>query len=87
MTILAWVVLGLMSGFVASTLVGKGHGAGVALDTVLGVAGAIVGGLIFTAGSAADVPGFNLWSLFVATGGAVLALAGYRAVAPRLGLA
>lgn len=90
MTILAWVVLGLICGFVAST-VGNGrragvHPTGVLLDTVLGVAGAIVGGLVFTAVGAAGVSGFDLWSLFVATGGAGLVLTGYHALSRHRGL-
>jgi uncharacterized membrane protein YeaQ/YmgE (transglycosylase-associated protein family) len=86
MTILAWVVLGLISGFIARTVANAGGGS-VRLDTALGVAGAIVGGLIFTAVGAAGVTGFDLWSLFVATGGAASALAAYHALSRRRRLA
>jgi uncharacterized membrane protein YeaQ/YmgE (transglycosylase-associated protein family) len=100
MTILAWVVLGLISGFIASMLVDD-HGVdshrvdgrrvdsprtGVALDTVLGIAGAIIGGLVFTAVGAGGISEFNLWSLFVATVGAALVLAAYHTLARHRGL-
>ena len=83
MTILAWVVLGLISGFIASMIVD----AHVALDTVLGIAGAIVGGLAFSAVGADGISEFNLWSLFVAATGSALVLAGYHALSRHRGLA
>jgi uncharacterized membrane protein YeaQ/YmgE (transglycosylase-associated protein family) len=82
MTILAWIVLGLVAGLVARTIVDR-HGSGIVLDTLLGIGGAIVGGLAFTAAGAAGVTGFDLASLGVAGAGAGVALGAYHAVAWR----
>ena len=73
MSIIAWIVLGLVSGFIASKVVNK-SGEGVVLDIVLGVVGAVVGGFAFNAVGASGVDGFNIWSLFVAILGAVVVL-------------
>ena len=62
MSILAWIVLGLISGFVASKIVNK-TGEGVLIDIVLGIVGAIVGGWIFAAIGHSGVTGVNLYSV------------------------
>ena len=82
MSILAWIVLGLLSGFIASQLVNRG-GEGPLLDIVLGVVGAVVGGFVFNLVGATGVTGFNLWSLFVAVIGAVVVLVVYHALLRR----
>jgi uncharacterized membrane protein YeaQ/YmgE (transglycosylase-associated protein family) len=82
MSILAWIVLGLIAGFIGSKLVNK-TGEGVILDIVLGVAGAVVGGWLFSMFGAHGVTGVNLYSLFVAVIGAVLVLVLYHAVTGR----
>jgi len=82
MSIIAWLILGLVAGFIASKLVNK-TGEGLVLDIVLGVVGALVGGAIFSFLGSAGVTGFNLWSLFVAVVGAVVVLVAYHAVAGR----
>jgi uncharacterized membrane protein YeaQ/YmgE (transglycosylase-associated protein family) len=79
MSILAWIVLGLLAGFIGSKLVNK-TGGGVGLDIVLGIVGAIVGGLVFNALGARGVSGLNLYSLFVAVVGSVLLLVTYHAM-------
>jgi uncharacterized membrane protein YeaQ/YmgE (transglycosylase-associated protein family) len=79
MSILAWIVLGLIAGFIGSKLVNK-SGEGVILDIVLGVVGALVGGYLFSIFGAHGVTGLNLYSLFVAVIGAVLVLLVYHAV-------
>ncbi len=79
MSILAWVVLGLIAGFIGSKLVNK-TGEGVILDIVLGVVGALVGGYLFSIFGAHGVTGLNLYSLFVAVIGAVVVLLIYHAV-------
>jgi len=73
MSIIAWIVLGLVSGFIASKIVNK-SGEGVFLDIVLGVVGAVVGGFLFNLVGATGVDGFNIWSMFVAVIGAVVVL-------------
>lgn len=73
MSILAWIVLGLVSGFIASKLV-TGSGKGLLVDLVLGVVGAFVGGAAFHLIGQVGVTGFNLWSVLVSVVGAVLLL-------------
>jgi uncharacterized membrane protein YeaQ/YmgE (transglycosylase-associated protein family) len=79
MSILAWIVLGLIAGFFASKLVGS-TGNGVVFDIMLGVVGAVVGGFLFQTLGATGVTGFNIWSMFVAVMGAVVVLVVKRAV-------
>lgn len=79
MSILAWIVLGLIAGFIGSKLVNK-TGEGVILDIVLGVVGALVGGYLFSIFGAHGVTGLNLYSLFVAVIGAVVVLLVYHTV-------
>ena len=80
MGIIAWVLLGLIAGFIASKIVNK-SGEGLVLDIILGIVGAFVGGFIFTRFfDAAGVTGFNLYSLFVAVIGAIVVLLIYHLV-------
>jgi len=79
MSILAWVVLGLLAGFIGSKIVNK-RGEGLILDIVLGIIGAVAGGWIFNALGASGVTGLNLYSLFVAVVGSVILLVLYHAV-------
>ena len=82
MSIIVWLVLGLIAGFIASRIV-ESSGNGVIIDIVLGIVGAVVGGYLFTLFGAAPVTGFNLYSLFVAVVGAVVVLLIYHAVIGR----
>ena len=82
MSILAWVVLGLLAGFLGSKIVNK-RGEGLMLDIVLGVVGAIAGGFLFNAFGAPGVSGLNFYSLFVAVVGSVLLLVLYHTVVRR----
>jgi uncharacterized membrane protein YeaQ/YmgE (transglycosylase-associated protein family) len=84
MSIIGWIILGLIAGFIASKIVNK-TGEGVVLDIVLGVVGAVIGGFIFNAVGHVGVDGFNLWSLFVAVIGAVILLVAYHAITGRTG--
>ena len=77
MSILAWLVLGLISGFIASKLVNK-SGEGVLMDIVLGIIGAFVGGWLFNALGHSGVNGLNIYSMFVAVVGAVVVLVVYH---------
>ena len=79
MSILAWIVLGLIAGFIGSKIVNK-TGEGFVLDIILGIIGAVVGGYLFNMFGAAGVTGVNIYSLFVAVIGAVLVLVVYHAV-------
>jgi uncharacterized membrane protein YeaQ/YmgE (transglycosylase-associated protein family) len=86
MSILAFIVLGLLAGFISSKLVDH-TGQGVIIDMVLGIVGAFVGGFLFNAFGAAGVTGFNVWSLIVATLGAVVVLVIKHALMGRRSLA
>ncbi|MDB5357752.1 MAG: GlsB/YeaQ/YmgE family stress response rane protein [Phycisphaerales bacterium] len=70
---LAWVILGLIAGFIASKLVNR-RGEGAMLDILLGIIGAVIGGWLFRVLGMHGVTGFNLWSLLVAVLGAVVLL-------------
>ena len=82
MSIIGWLVLGLIAGFIASKIVNN-SGQGVLLDIVLGIIGAVVGGYLFSAVGATPVTGFNLYSMFVAVVGAIIVLIVYHAVTGR----
>ncbi len=79
MSIIGWLILGLIAGFIGSKIVNK-SGEGLLLDIVLGVVGAVVGGYLFTAFGASPVTGLNVYSLIVAVIGAVVVLVVYHAV-------
>ncbi|MCA3217764.1 MAG: GlsB/YeaQ/YmgE family stress response membrane protein [Burkholderiales bacterium] len=73
MSLLAWIVLGLIAGFIASRIVDN-SGRGLLMDIVLGIVGAVVGGWVFTTFGFAGVTGLNFYSLLVAVVGAALLL-------------
>lgn len=85
MSVLAWIVLGLIAGFVASKLVNR-TGGNLLLDLILGVVGAFVGGFLFTRFGAAGVTGLNIYSILVAIIGAVVVLFIYHALVGRRAL-
>ena len=82
MSFIAWIVLGLIAGFIASKLVNK-SGEGMLLDIILGIVGAVVGGWLFHAFGMAGVTGLNVYSLAVAVIGAALFLIVYHALTSR----
>jgi uncharacterized membrane protein YeaQ/YmgE (transglycosylase-associated protein family) len=79
MSIIAWIILGLIAGFLGSKIVNK-SGEGVLLDIVLGIVGAVVGGYLFQTFGMAGVSGVNLYSILVAVVGAVVVLILYHAI-------
>jgi len=80
MSIIGWIILGLIAGFIASKIVNR-SGEGVVLDIVLGIVGGIVGGWVFSFFGAEGVTGFNLYSMIVAVIGAIIVLVVYHAAA------
>jgi len=82
MSIIGWLILGLISGFIASKIVND-TGQGLVLNIVLGVVGAIVGGFIFSTFGGAPVTGFNLYSMFVSVIGAIVVLILYHMIVGR----
>ena len=79
MSWLAWIVLGLVAGFIGSKIVNK-KGEGMFLDIILGIVGAIVGGYVFTLFGASGVSGLNIYSLVVAVVGSIVVLLIYHAI-------
>ncbi len=85
MSFLAWLVVGLIAGFLASKVVNR-SGSGIVMDIVLGVVGAFVGGFLFNLIGHSAPTGINLYSIFVAFIGAVVVLVIYHAVFNRRAL-
>jgi uncharacterized membrane protein YeaQ/YmgE (transglycosylase-associated protein family) len=79
MSFIAWIVLGLIAGFVASKIVNK-SGEGMLLDIILGIVGAVLGGYLFQTFGMPGVTGVNLYSILVAVVGAVVFLVLYHAL-------
>lgn len=77
MSFVAWMVLGLIAGFIASKIVNK-SGEGFLLDILLGIVGAVVGGWLFRTFGMPGVTGFNIYSLGVAVVGAIVFLVVYH---------
>jgi uncharacterized membrane protein YeaQ/YmgE (transglycosylase-associated protein family) len=82
MSFIAWIVLGLISGFIGSKIVNR-TGEGVLMDIVLGIIGALVGGWLFNTFGMVGVTGFNVYSMVVAVIGAVVVLLLYHALVRR----
>jgi uncharacterized membrane protein YeaQ/YmgE (transglycosylase-associated protein family) len=85
MGLITWLVIGLIAGFIASKIVNH-TGSGIIMDIVLGVVGAFVGGFVFNFFGHSGVTGFNIYSMFVATLGAIVVLFIFHAVAGRRGI-
>ena len=82
MGVIAWIILGLVAGFIGSKVVNK-TGSGLLMDIVLGIVGAVVGGLVFNLFGMAGVTGLNIYSIIVAIVGAILVLWVYHNVLNR----
>jgi len=76
-SLLTWIVLGLVAGFIASKVVNR-TGEGFARDIVLGIVGAVVGGWLVTTLGVEEVAGFNAYSVLVSVVGAILLLVLYH---------
>jgi uncharacterized membrane protein YeaQ/YmgE (transglycosylase-associated protein family) len=79
MGFIAWIVVGLIGGFLASKVVNR-TGEGLVRDILLGIVGAFVGGWIFNALGEPGVSGMNIYSILVAFVGAVVLLVLYHAI-------
>ena len=82
MSIISWIILGLIAGFIGSRIVNK-QGQGMLLDMSLGIVGAIVGGMLFSFFGATGITGLNIWSMIVAIVGSVVVLWAYHAISDR----
>ncbi|MCP4353494.1 MAG: GlsB/YeaQ/YmgE family stress response membrane protein [Desulfobacterales bacterium] len=80
MGILSWIVMGLIIGVLAKWIMpGKDPG-GFIVTILIGIAGAFIGGFISSRMGLGSFRGFDLYSLLIAVGGAMLLLAGYRVI-------
>ena len=75
MSIIGWIVLGGVAGWLASIIMKRNSQMGLIANIVAGIVGAVVGGWVFSFFGGAGVTGFNLTSLVVAFVGAVIVLA------------
>jgi uncharacterized membrane protein YeaQ/YmgE (transglycosylase-associated protein family) len=74
MNIIAWIILGALAGWFASILAGTNAQMGALANIAVGILGAFLGGFLVQAFGGAGITGFNLWSLIVATLGAIVLL-------------
>jgi uncharacterized membrane protein YeaQ/YmgE (transglycosylase-associated protein family) len=72
---IGWIILGAIAGWLASVIMGTDDRQGCIVNIVVGIIGALIGGLIMNFIGGQGVTGFNLWSLLVAVLGAVVLLA------------
>lgn len=83
MNALAWIVVGLIAGWLAKVISPGPERGGLLATLVIGIVGAIVGGWVFSAFGRAGATGINLYSIIVATLGAVIFLTIWKALAAR----
>ena len=82
MSIISWIILGLIAGFIGSKIVDK-QGQGFWLNIALGIIGALVGGFLFDLFGATGVTGLNIWSMIVAIVGSIVVLLIYNTLTGR----
>lgn len=83
MGLISWIVVGLVAGLLAKWIMPGPDPGGIIVTILVGMAGASVGGFVVSILGGAGATGFNVWSILVATLGAVILLALYRLVARR----
>lgn len=81
MSILAWIIIGGVAGWLASLVMNTDASQGILLNIVVGIVGAFLGGFLFSLLGEAPVSGFNIYSLLVSTVGAVALIWLYKLVA------
>jgi uncharacterized membrane protein YeaQ/YmgE (transglycosylase-associated protein family) len=81
MGIIAWIIVGLIAGALAKLVLPGDDPGGFIVTILIGIVGAFVGGFVFNLFGGAGVSGFNIWSILVATVGAIILLLIYRLVA------
>lgn len=83
MGIFSWIVVGLIAGVLGKLIMPGDDPGGFIVTILIGMAGALVGGFVVGILGGTGATGFNIWSILVATLGAVILLALYRVVAGR----
>jgi uncharacterized membrane protein YeaQ/YmgE (transglycosylase-associated protein family) len=86
MSIIGWVILGALAGWLASMVTGNNARMGCIANIVAGIIGALVGGFLFSLFGGTGVTGFNIYSLIVAVIGAVVVLLIWNAISGRRAL-
>jgi len=85
MGILSWIILGLIAGALAKWIMPGNDPGGIIVTIIIGIVGGIIGGAVGAALGFGDVSGFNVVSILLAVGGAIVLLIGYRAIKGRAG--
>jgi len=80
MGIISWIVMGLIVGLLARFVMPGKDPRGFFVTILLGIGGGLLGGYLSTTFGLGSVTGFNLKSILIATGGAVIILFLYRAI-------
>jgi uncharacterized membrane protein YeaQ/YmgE (transglycosylase-associated protein family) len=83
MSIILWLLLGLVAGWIASVIMKTDNQQGLVIDIVLGMVGSVVGGFVFNLFGLSGVNGFNIYSIAVATIGAIILISIGRAFSSR----
>ncbi len=78
MGMISWIVMGLVAGVLAKWIMPGNDPGGIIVTILIGIAGAFVGGFVGTLAGLGSVSGFDLVSLMLAIGGALILLYGYR---------
>ena len=81
MSIIGWIILGALAGWIASMITGRNAQMGWLANIIAGIVGALIGGFLFSAFGGAPVTGFNIYSLIVAIIGAVVVILIWGAIA------
>lgn len=84
MGIIAWIIFGALAGWIASIIMDTNEQQGAFANIVVGVVGAMIGGLLSRFVGGSGVTGFNIGSLLIAILGAVVLLGLYKALSPRV---
>lgn len=82
LSILGWIAIGGLAGWLASRITGTYRRQGCLLDIVVGIIGAFIGGLVVNLLGGVGVTGFNVYSFLVAAFGAVIVLLIYKVIRP-----
>jgi uncharacterized membrane protein YeaQ/YmgE (transglycosylase-associated protein family) len=80
MGIISWIVVGLIAGLLAKLVLPGDDPGGLIVTTLIGMVGAVVGGFVFGIFGGTGATGFNVWSILVATVGAIILLFIYRLI-------
>ncbi len=82
MSIIAWIIIGGIAGWLASVIAGTDEQMGIMANIIVGIIGAFLGGLLFNLLGGSGVTGFNVWSIVVAVVGSLILLIILKAVRP-----